>query len=199
MPSEFNTGLGSRRAIYAPFPQAVPKKDVIDKEEERLCRAACRDACPLHMNVPGYIKLIAEEQNEEAYRLIRATNPLPAICGRICYAPCQEACNRGQIDEPLAIRDLKRFVTDYSDIEKLEVPTVEPTGKNVAIIGAGPAGLVAAHDLALRGHKAVIFEALTKPGGMLLVGIPEYRLPKEVVRKEIEYITKLGVEIKTGV
>jgi len=199
MKSEFNMGLGSRRAIYTPFPQAVPKKFVIDKEEEHLCHAACRDACPLHMNVPGYIKLIAEGQNEEAYKLIRATNPLPAICGRICYAPCQEACNRGQIDEPLAIRDLKRFVTDYTDVEKLESPTVESTGKKVAIIGAGPAGLVAAHDLALKGHKAVIFESLPKPGGMLQVGIPEYRLPKEVVRKEIEYITKLGVEIKTGV
>jgi heterodisulfide reductase subunit A-like polyferredoxin len=198
-PSEFNMGLASRRAIYTPFPQAVPKKYVIDKDEERLCHAACRDACPLHMNVPGYIKLISEGQNEEAYRLIRATNPLPAICGRICYAPCQEACNRGQIDEPLAIRDLKRFVADHSDLEKLEVPTVEPTGKSVAIIGSGPAGLVAAHDLALKGHKAIIFESLPKPGGMLQVGIPEYRLPKEVVRQEIEYITKLGVEIKTGV
>jgi heterodisulfide reductase subunit A-like polyferredoxin len=199
MQSEFNVGLGPRRAIYTPFPQAVPKKFVIDKEEERLCHAACRDACPLHMNVLGYVKLIAEGKTEEAYRLIRATNPLPAICGRICYAPCQEACNRGQIDEPLAIRELKRFVADYSDIEKLEVPTVEPTGKRVAIIGAGPAGLVAGHDLALKGHKAVIFESLPKPGGMLQVGIPEYRLPKEVVRKEVDYITKLGVEIKTGV
>jgi heterodisulfide reductase subunit A-like polyferredoxin len=199
MKSEFNAGLGCRRAIYTPFPQAVPKKCVIDKEEERLCHAACRDACPLHMNVPGYIKLIAEGQNEEAYKLIRATNPLPGICGRICYAPCQEACNRGQLDEPLAIRDLKRFASDCSDLEKLDVPTLEPSGKKVAIIGAGPAGLVAAHDLALKGHKAVIFEALPKPGGMLQVGIPEYRLPKEVVRKEIEYITKLGVEIKTGV
>ncbi|MDH4300204.1 MAG: FAD-dependent oxidoreductase, partial [Dehalococcoidia bacterium] len=199
MKSEYNTGLGPRRAIYTPFPQAVPKKCVIDKREERLCHAACRDACPLHMNVPGYVKLIAEGQNEEAYKLIRATNPLPAICGRICYAPCQEACNRGQVDEPLAIRELKRFASDCSDLEKLEIPTVEPSGKSVAVIGAGPAGLVAAHDLALKGHKAVIFEALPKPGGMLQVGIPEYRLPKEVVRKEIEYITKLGVDIKTGV
>ncbi|HJX69208.1 MAG TPA: FAD-dependent oxidoreductase, partial [Dehalococcoidia bacterium] len=199
MKSEYNTGLGPRRAIYTPFPQAVPKKCVIDKEEERLCRVACRDACPLHMNVPGYAKLIAEGQNEEAYKLIRATNPLPAICGRICYAPCQEACNRGQIDEPLAIRELKRFVSDCADLDKLEIPTVEPSGKSVAIIGAGPAGLVAAHDLALKGHKAVIFEALPKPGGMLQVGIPEYRLSKEVVRKEIEYIAKLGVDIKTGV
>jgi heterodisulfide reductase subunit A-like polyferredoxin len=199
MKSEFNAGLGNRRAIYTPFPQAVPKKCVIDKREERLCRAACRDACPIHMNVPGYIKLIAEGQNEEAYRLIRATNPLPGICGRICYAPCQEACNRCQIDESLAIRDLKRFASDSVDLDKLEVPTVEPTGKKVAIIGAGPAGLVAAHDLALKGHKAIIFETLPKPGGMLQVGIPEYRLPKELVRKEIEYIAKLGVDIKTGV
>jgi putative selenate reductase YgfK subunit len=199
MKSEFNTGLGPRRAIYTPFPQAVPKKCVIDKREERLCHAACRDACPLHMNVPGYVKLIAEGQHEEAYKLIRATNPLPGICGRICYAPCQEACNRGQVDEPVAIRELKRFATDCSDLDKLEVPTVESSGKSVAIIGAGPAGLVAAHDLAIRGHRAVIFEALPKPGGMLQVGIPEYRLPKEVVRKEIEYIAKLGVEMKTGV
>ncbi|MBE9500986.1 MAG: FAD-dependent oxidoreductase, partial [Chloroflexi bacterium] len=199
MPSEFNVGLDTRRAIYTPFPQAVPKKYVIEREEDRPCHAACRDACPLHMNIPGYIKLIAEGQIEEAYRLIRATNPLPAICGRICYAPCQEACNRGQIDEPLAIRDLKRFVADHFDLEKLEIPMVEPTGKRVAIIGSGPAGLVAAHDLALKGHRAVILESLPEPGGMLRVGIPEYRLPKEVVRKEIEYITKLGVEIKTGV
>ena len=199
MQSEYNMRLGPRRAIYTPFPQAVPKKFVIDKEEERLCHAACRDACPLHMNVLGYVKLIGEGKTEEAYKLIRATNPLPAVCGRVCYAPCQEACNRGQIDEPVAIRDLKRFVADYSDIEKLEVPTVEPTGKKVAIIGAGPAGLVAGHDLALKGHKATIFEALPRAGGMLQVGIPEYRLPKEVVGKEIDYITRLGVEIKTGV
>ncbi len=199
MKDKFNMGLGYRRAIYTAFPQAVPKKYVIDREGERLCHAACRDACPLHMNVPGYAKLIAEGRNEEAYKLIRATNPLPAICGRVCYAPCQEACNRGQLDEPIAIRDLKRFVADSVDIDKLDVPAIEPSGKKVAIIGAGPAGLVAAHDLALKGHKAVMFEALPKPGGMLLVGIPEYRLPKEVVGKEIEYITRLGVEIKTGV
>jgi heterodisulfide reductase subunit A-like polyferredoxin len=199
MASEYNMGLGPRRAIYTPFPQAVPKKYVIDKGEERLCHAACRDACPLHMNVLGYVKLIAQGKTEEAYKLIRATNPLPAICGRICYAPCQEACNRGELDEPVAIRDLKRFVADCSDLEKLEVPAIEPTGKKVAIIGAGPAGLVAGHDLALKGHKAVIFESLPKPGGMLQVGIPEYRLPKEVVHKEIGYITRLGVEIRTGV
>ena len=200
-PSEFNQGLDSRRAIYTAFPQSVPKKFVIDKEQERLCHAACRDACPLHMNVCGYIKLVAEGRIEEAYRLIRATNPLPGVCGRICYAPCQSACNRGQIDDFLAVRDIKRFVADQVDADKckLDIAKAESTGKKVAIIGSGPAGLTGAHDLALKGHGVVIFEALPEPGGMLRVGIPEYRLPREVVRKEIGYIESLGVEIKTGV
>ena len=199
IPDDFDQGLGDRRAIYTLFPQAVPKKFVIDVKEERPCHAACRDACPLHMNVPGYLKLAAEGRTEEAYRLIRAANPLPGICGRICYAPCEEACNRAQFDEPVAIRAIKRFVADHVDTDELEVPTVEKTGKRVAIIGSGPGGLTAAHDLALKGHEAVIFEALPEPGGMLRVGIPDYRLPKETVQKEIEYIKRLGVEIKTSV
>jgi NADPH-dependent glutamate synthase beta subunit-like oxidoreductase len=157
------------------------------------------DACPVHTNVPGYIKLIAEGEFKEAYKLIRETNPLPACVGRVCYAPCQEACNRGQIDDPLCIRDLKRVPSDQWNIEELEVPVVAETDKKVAIIGSGPAGLAAANDLALQGHSVTIFEALPEPGGMLRVGIPEYRLPKEILRQEIGYIQKLGVNIKTGV
>jgi heterodisulfide reductase subunit A-like polyferredoxin len=199
IPNEFNESLDNRRAIYTAFPQAVPKKYVIDKKEERLCHAACTDACPLHMNVSGYLKAASEGLIDDAYKLIRATNPLPAICGRVCYAPCQEACNRGQIDEHLAIRDVKRFIADNADASKLQVSKLASTGKKVAIIGSGPAGLTAAHDLALKGHGVVIFEALPKPGGMLQVGIPEYRLPKDVVKKEISQIESLGVEIKTGV
>jgi heterodisulfide reductase subunit A-like polyferredoxin len=199
IPNEFNQGIGDRKAIYLYFPQAVPKKCVIDKGEERPCKAACMDACPVHTNVPGYIKLIAEGQFKAAYKLIRETNPLPACVGRVCYAPCQEACNRGQIDEPLCIRDLKRVPGDQWNIEELEVPVVAKTGKKVAIIGAGPAGLAAANDLALKGHNVTILEALPEPGGMLRVGIPEYRLPKGVLRQEIGYIQKLGVEIMTGV
>jgi heterodisulfide reductase subunit A-like polyferredoxin len=197
--NEFDQGVGNRKAIYMLFPQAVPKKCVIDKREERPCKAACMDACPVHTNVPGYIKLIAEGQFKEAYKLIRETNPLPACVGRVCYAPCQEVCNRGEIDEPLCIRDLKRVPSDQWNIEELEVPVVAATDKKVAIVGSGPAGLAAANDLALKGHSVTIFEALPEPGGMLRVGIPEYRLPKEILRQEIGYIQKLGVEVKTGV
>jgi len=199
MPKEFDHGLGKRKAIFIPFPQAVPKRYTIDKREERPCKAACKDACPVHTNVLGYIKLIAEGEFQAAYKLIRETNPLPATCGRVCYAPCEEACNRGQIDESMAIRDLKRFAAEQVDIERLEVPTFTKTDKKVAIIGSGPAGLTAANDLALKGHQVTIFEALPQPGGMLRVGIPEYRLPKVILRKEIDYIQKLGVEIRTGV
>ena len=198
IPNEFDQGIGNRKAIYMLFPQAVPKKCVIDKREERPCKAACIDACPVHTNVPGYIKLIAEGQFKEAYKLIRETNPLPACVGRVCYAPCQEACNRGQIDEPLCIRDLKRVPADQWNIEELEVPVVAKTDKKIAIVGSGPAGLAAANDLALQGHNVTILEALPEPGGMLRVGIPEYRLPREILRQEIGYIQKLGVDIKTG-
>jgi len=199
LPNEFDEGLGKRKAIFIPFPQAVPKKYVIDKREERPCKAACKDACPVRTNVLGYIKLIAEGKFQEAYRLIRDTNPLPASVGRVCYAPCEKACNRGQMDEPMAIRDLKRFAADQVNIEELEVPTITKTDKKVAIVGSGPAGLAAANDLALKGYNVTIFEALPEPGGMLQVGIPEYRLPKAILRKELGYIQKIGVEIRTGI
>ena len=199
LPNEFDQGIGKRKAIYMLFPQAVPKKCVIDKREDRPCKAACMDACPVHTNVPGYIKLVAEGEFKEAYKLIRETNPLPACVGRVCYAPCQDVCNRGEIDEPLCIRDIKRVPSDQWSIEELEVPPITKTDKKVAVIGSGPAGLAAANDLALKGHSVTIFEALPEPGGMLRVGIPEYRLPKEILRQEIGYIQKLGVEVKTGI
>ncbi|MBN2186464.1 MAG: FAD-dependent oxidoreductase [Dehalococcoidia bacterium] len=199
MPDEFNQGLGKRKAIFMLFPQAVPKKCAIDKREERPCKVACMDACPVHANVPGYIKLITEGEFKEAYKLIRDTNPFPGSVGRVCYAPCEHVCNRGQVDEAMAIRDLKRFAADQVNIEELEVPTITRTGKKVAIIGAGPAGLSAANDLALKGHNVTVFESLPEAGGMLRVGIPEYRLPKDILRKEVAYIQKLSVDIKTGV
>ena len=142
----------------------------------------------------GYLKHISEGRFDDAYMLIRATNPFPSVCGRVCYAPCEGVCNRGQMDEPLAIRDLKRFAVDQFDLDSLEVPQVQKTEKKVAVIGAGPAGLACAHDLAVEGHEVTVFEALPEPGGMLRYAIPEYRLPKAELRKEIGYIEKLGVD-----
>lgn len=199
MKNEFDLGLSERKAIYTLFPQAVPNKAAIDKREERPCKAACMDRCPVSTNALGYIKLIAQGKFHEAYLMNRHVNPLPSVCGRVCYAPCEEACNRGQLDDPIAIRELKRFVADQINIDELPVPQITKTGKRVAVIGAGPAGLAAANDLALEGHEVTIFEAQPEPGGMLRYGIPAYRLPRETLRKEIQYIQKLGVEIKTGV
>ena len=125
--------------------------------------------------------------------LIRETNPFPSACGRVCYAPCEKVCNRGQMDDPLAIRDLKRFAVDHFDIDSLEPPQVAKTEKKVAVIGAGPAGLACAHDLALEGHDVTVFEALPEPGGMLRYAIPEYRLPKAELKREIDYIENLGL------
>lgn len=199
MKSEFNMGTGERKAIYIPFPQAIPNKATIDKREDRPCNAPCTDACPINTNVLGYIRLIKDRRFKDAYLLIRSTNPLPSVCGRVCYAPCEGVCNRGQLDAPLAIRELKRFAVDTFDIEELPVPQIQRTDKKVAIIGAGPSGLACAYDLAIEGHNVTIFEAQKEPGGMLRYAIPEYRLPKAELRKEIDYIKKLGVEIKCNI
>ena len=196
MKSEFNMGTGTRKAVYIPFPQAIPNKATIDKRDERPCNAACMDACPVHMNVPGYLKHIGEGRFDDACILIRETNPFPSVCGRVCYAPCERACNRGQIDAPLAIRDLKRFAIDQCDC--LEPLLAQRTGKKVAIIGAGPAGLSCAHDLAREGHDVTVYEALPEPGGMLRA-IPEYRLPRPALDRDISYILSLGVEIRCGI
>ena len=192
--SEFDEGIAKRKAIYRLFPQAVPGVFVIDKKETPPCKMAC----PLHMDVQGYIALIRVGKFKEAYELIRRTNPLPAVCGRVCYHPCEEECKRNHLDDPLAVRALKRFACDQFDINELEIPEIEENGRRVAIVGSGPAGLTAANDLALMGYSVTIFEALPEPGGMLRVGIPEYRLPKAIVKDEIGYIERLGVKIKTN-
>ncbi len=199
MKSEFNMNIAPRKAIYIPFPQAIPNKASMDKREERPCKGACMDACPIHTNVMGYLKHISEGRFRDAYMLIKETNPFPSVCGRVCYAPCEGVCNRGQLDYPLAIRDLKRFAVDQFDIDSLEVPQITKTEKKVAVIGAGPAGLACAHDLAVEGHDVTVFEALAEPGGMLRYAIPEYRLPKTELKKEIGYIERLGVAIRCDV
>jgi len=159
----------------------------------------CRAACPAGIDVQGYIELISEGDYKGALKLIKKHLPLPAVISRVCPRPCEAKCNRKEIDEPVAINALKRFVVDRvtSKWGREEVTPVPRTKEEkVAIIGSGPAGLTAAHDLVWNGYGVTIFEALSTPGGMLAVGIPEYRLPRKVLQTEIEDIQKLGVEIK---
>lgn len=160
----------------------------------------CQLACPIFSDVRGYVCHIAERRFEEAFVDIRRHNPLPRVCGRICTHPCETACKRGQVDEPIAIAALKRFAADGLWKEQYKpVFSDSPSGHKVAVVGSGPAGLAAAHDLALLGHQVTIFEALPVLGGMLRVGVPEYRLPKDVLDEEIQAILDLGIEVKTGV
>jgi NADH-quinone oxidoreductase subunit F len=166
-----------------------------------LFEAPCAHACPAGTSVPKYIALISQRRFSDALRIIRDHNPFPAVCGRVCNAPCESKCRRSQIDEPLAIRNLKRFVADLELKEqKLPPPRKREqiTGKKVAIVGGGPAGLTAAYHLARMGHEPTVFESLPEAGGMLMWGIPEYRLPKDILRREIKAIEDLGVKIKTN-
>jgi len=193
LPSEFDLGLGERKAVYVPFPQAVPGVVTID----RRGLAPCTDACPAGLSAQGYVSLIAQGKFKEALDLVLETVPLPSVCGRICHHPCEEACNRKDLDAPVAIAALKGFLGDLHGIagdlgSKAEVRQ----GKKVAIVGAGPAGLTAAYRLVGRGFDVRIFEATDKPGGMLYWGIPEYRLPKSVLQREVESVLRAGVDVQ---
>ncbi|MBI4835514.1 MAG: FAD-dependent oxidoreductase [Planctomycetes bacterium] len=160
-------------------------------------KARCHDACPAGINVPNYVRLISDGKYKEALEVIYQNNPLPAICGRVCFAPCEINCRQTIQDEAVMIRLLKRFVSDKVGIG-IPKPNAPKTGKKVAIIGSGPGGLVAGFYLARKGHSVTIFEALPEPGGYMRVGIPEYRLPRDILAKEIKIIQDQGVEIKTN-
>jgi heterodisulfide reductase subunit A-like polyferredoxin len=193
--SEFDAGLGSRKAIYKLFPQATPGAYAIDKRGISPCRAAC----PAGVNVQGYVQLIKVGKYTEAWQTIYRDNPFPAVCGRVCTHPCQSACHRAGVDGAVNIRALKRFAADqvYRNLDALPLPGVEePRGKRVAVVGAGPAGLSAAYQLVKKGYGVTVFEALPVAGGMMRVGIPEYRLPKKWVDLEVELLARLGVEFK---
>ena len=162
----------------------------------------CVIGCPVRVAIPDFIKQVAEGDFLEAARIIKESNALPSVTGRVCPQEdqCEKHCVIGIKGEPLAIGKLERFVADYerihSEVKIIELPP--PTGKKIAIIGAGPAGLAAAGDLAKLGHEVVIFEALHKPGGVLFYGIPEFRLPKEILEAELDYLKRLGIEIKVN-
>jgi len=162
----------------------------------------CMQACPVHTQAGRYVSLIAQGRYEEAYRYARTPNPFASICGRVCGHPCESACRRGQLDAPIAIRALKRFVTERHGPESRNPVDVFPEklrafrSEKIAIIGSGPAGMSAAHDLALLGYPVTVFEAAPVPGGMMHLGIPEYRLPRDVLQAQIREILDLGLELR---
>ena len=199
LPNEFDRNLGTRKAIFRPYPQAIPNVFGISKAEGR---APCKAACPAGVNAQGYVALVAASKIKEAYELVRERCPLPSACGRVCQHPCEDKCNRSEVDQPISIRDLKRFIGDYAMANPDEVPPAKPAAaqldSKVAVIGGGPAGLTAAYDLASLGYGVTIFDAQPYLGGMLRYGIPEYRLPKDVLEREIQTILGLGIEAKTN-
>src|SRR5664280_2981069 len=192
--SEFNGNLSERKAIYRHFPQAIPSGFAIDK----LGTSPCKANCPTHISVQGYVALIAAGKYKEALKLIKQDNPFPIVCGRVCNHPCETACMRGKVDDPIDIMHLKQFVADLDlkDETRYLPEKKESKGKKVAVVGAGPAGLTAAYYLAIEGYDVEVFEALPVAGGWMAVGIPEYRLPKNVLNAEIKVIEDLGVKIK---
>ncbi|MDP3789013.1 MAG: FAD-dependent oxidoreductase [Candidatus Omnitrophota bacterium] len=229
-PNKFEYELSKRKAIYRMYPQAVPSAFVIDKNR----RGPCVIKCPAHINVQGYTALISQGKYREAFDLIKHRAPFPGVLGRVCYHPCESECNRKDIEEPIAINSLKRFLADFvyenktsnlfigKKIEKQEDGVEAQAAKikdhpysfdlnipeeilnerkeiKIAVVGAGPCGLTAACDLASLGYNITIFEAEDRSGGMMALGIPSYRLPKEILRIEIDNILKTGIiEVKLG-
>jgi len=160
----------------------------------------CIDGCPVEIEIPAFITLIKEKNYNEAIRKVKEKSSLPAICGRVCpqEEQCEKYCVKGKNGDPVSVGRLERFIADIEQEKGISIPSIaEPTGKRVAIIGSGPAGLTAAADLAKLGHKVTVYEALHDAGGVLVYGIPEFRLPKKIVQAEVDYIKRLGVEFHT--
>ena len=195
---KFNRDLGKRKAVQKYYAQAIPNMPNMLK----LGHAPCKIKCPANINIQGYIQLIKKKEYVKAVNLIRQRNPLAAICGRVCPAPCETACTRANVDSALAIRQLKRFASDEEmklvksgELSLPEEKTPPPFAKKIAIIGAGPSGLTAAGDLADRGFDVTVYEEKDTAGGMLYWGIPQYRLPRDILDYEVELIRRKGVKI----
>jgi heterodisulfide reductase subunit A-like polyferredoxin len=198
LPSEFDRGLGMRKAIFRPYPQAIPNVFGISKAAGP---APCKAGCPAGVNAHGIAALVAAGKVSEAYSLIRSRCPLPAVCGRVCRHFCQNGCHRSEVDEAVSIRNIERFVADYiyANPEQYHpVSSANLLDGRVAVVGSGPAGLTAASDLALMGYRVTLFEAKPDLGGMLRYGIPAYRLPKDILNKEIQNLINLGIEVQTN-
>ncbi|MDJ0784428.1 MAG: FAD-dependent oxidoreductase [Desulfosarcinaceae bacterium] len=194
LPNSWDEGMGTRKAIGRAFPQSIPITFNIEKRD----RAPCVGTCPAGVNVQGYVQLIRKERYEQALQLIRQRLPLPGVLGRVCPHPCENSCRRSEVDAPLAIRALKRFAADQAGEVPWPRPTKPENAKPVAVIGSGPSGLSVAAYLRLKGYPVTIFEALNRLGGMLRVGIPDYRLPPDLLDAEIQAILDLGITVRTG-
>ncbi len=197
VPNEYDKGLSIRKAVYKKYAQAIPGGFAVEKRGTAPCRATC----PAHVSVQGWIALMNKGKYPEAVSLFKGEHPFPGVCGRVCHHPCESACTRAKVDEPLGIMNLHRYLADYD--RKSETP-FKPKIKadrpeKVAIVGGGPGGLTAAYFLAIEGYKVAVFEKLPVLGGMLTVGIPAYRLPRDIIESEIQVIKDLGVEFRTGV
>ena len=198
------TSCDTSKAITFHSRKSLPGRPTIDKRQQPLCQAGC----PLCVNVQGYVALAAQGKYEQALRLIREKNVLPGICGRICTHPCEESCRRQELDEPVSIRAIKRFLADYVEekSQKSEQPitdlqsreAIEPRKEKVAVIGAGPAGIAAAADLAQKGYSVTVFDRQEKPGGLLRYGIGDHRLPEAVLDQELQAIENMGVSFSCG-
>ncbi len=193
--------LEERKATFKEVVLGYTAEEAI--AEARRClqckNPPCVQACPLHIDIPGFIRLVAEGRFEEALAKVKERNDFPAITGRVCPQEllCQRACTMGRLGDPISIGKLERFLGDYEISRGIRVPKVgAKTGKRVAVVGSGPAGLTVAADLAKLGHSVTIFEALHKPGGVLTYGVPDFRLPKSVVDAYVDYVRRLGVEIR---
>lgn len=192
IPSLFDEKLQTRKAAFKLYPQAMPSAYAIEKSD----KAPCQTKCEARLNVQGYVQMVKQGKYKEALEIIMEQLPLPGVLGRICPHECENACRRCEVDDPIAIRDLKRLAADNFDARKIKIECLPKINKKVAIIGSGPAGLSAGYHLSKKGIDSTIFEALPKPGGMLRVGIPDHRLPPKVLDRDIEVVTNTGVEIK---
>ncbi len=194
-----------RRANFLEVPHGYsPEEAQLEAERCLMCKKPkCMDGCPVEIDIPGFIGLIKDGKFHEAARHIKKKNALPAICGRVCpqEEQCESLCVVGKKGEPVAIGNLERFAADYeaANPDGYKPELAETNGHKVAVVGSGPAGLTVAADLALKGYKVTVFEALHKAGGVLVYGIPEFRLPKAIVQRELDYLESLGVEIKCNV
>jgi heterodisulfide reductase subunit A-like polyferredoxin len=195
--NDYDEGLSKRKAIFKQYVQGMPGAYAIEKRGTAPCKATC----PAHVSIQGYIALINTGKYQEALDLFREDHPFPGVCGRVCHHPCEKMCTRNDVDQPLAIRELHRFLSDYerSQGEPAMPAVTEKRVEQVAVIGSGPAGLTAAYYLAKRGYQVTIFEKLPVAGGMMAVGIPAYRLPRDILNLEIEVVRRMGVTITTGV